>query len=73
MTQYGPGLDKTEINIKAKFHEDCIKTVPSEDFLRFDLVTYFFIQWDIVSYLTDFNKDKHSDSVSWRLDQNCAF
>ena len=26
----GPGLDLIAINILTKFHEDCIKTVPSE-------------------------------------------
>ena len=37
------GLDLIEINILAKFHDDCIKTVPSGVytcfFLSFDLVT----------------------------------
>ena len=30
MTQFGPGLDLSEINILAKRHEDCIQTEPSE-------------------------------------------
>ena len=39
---FGPGLDLIEISILTKFHEDYIKTEPSEVytfFLRFDLVT----------------------------------
>ena len=31
----GPGLDLIEINILTKFHEDCIKTVPSEVYTWF--------------------------------------
>ena len=32
---FGPGLDLIEINILTKFHDDCIKTVPSEVYTCF--------------------------------------
>ena len=32
---FGPGLDLTERNILVKFHEDCIKTVPTEVYTWF--------------------------------------
>ena len=41
---FGHGIDLIEINILIKFHEECIKTAPSEVytcffFLRTDLMT----------------------------------
>ena len=32
---FGPGLDLSEMNILAKFHEDHIKTLPSEVYTWF--------------------------------------
>ena len=40
---------------------------------RFDQVTYFLARHDLFFILgSSFYQDKHSDTVSRRLDQNCA-
>ena len=33
MTHFGQGLDLIEINSMTKFHEECIKTAPSEVYM----------------------------------------
>ena len=40
MTHFGHGLDLIEMNSLTKFHEECIKTAPSE------VYTFFFLRFD---------------------------